>query len=125
MKNIIAFCFICFLSGNNLHAQTTAPPANLWYVWIDTEVEINGKISRVISNQPFEITCCVKSPKYRKLLKKTEKWIQQELKTKSNGDNVLKKIQDQSLAREMIKRSITTQDDSKSVIRVEYEATCK
>ncbi len=88
-----------------------------WYVWLDTEVSGN---KRIVSDV-FEINCCVKSPKYRRLTKKTEKWIRKNFDPNYVGTDPLQKIPDEGLAEEMNKQAKT----SKQVQVVEFKEICK
>ena len=96
----------------------------IWYVWIDTQTNIDGTDKRLVSREPFTITCCVKSGKYSRLEKETSKWI------KKNFDpdfkyTALKNIQDESLALLVIEKAVRASQENDSIIIVDYLRDCK
>ena len=107
------------------HAQEAKDSTNdIWYVWIDTTTGAEGQTSRIVSKQAFKISCCVKSPKYRRLLKKTEKWIQKNVDKNYEGESPLNKIQDANLAATMIKEASGQNTDGARLILVDYQEKC-
>ena len=102
-------------------AQEAESTNETWYVWIDTEVPIDNKMVKIVSNEPMVITCCPKSSKYRKFVKKTAKWITQNIAVDYNGELSLMKIQDQDLALQTIARLKETD----GVMVIDYVAVCK
>ena len=76
---------------------------------------------QIVSNEPMVITCCPKSAKYRKFVKKTAKWITQNVATEYNGELSLMKIQDIDLANQTIARLKETD----GVLIIDYAADCK
>lgn len=123
-KIIITTLFLC-LSGIASHAQETKDNTNdIWYVWIDTTTGMKGKTSGILSKQAFEISCCVKSPKYRRILKKTEKWIQKNIDKNYRGESPLNKIQDVNLAATMIKEASEPNAEGAKLILVDYQEKC-
>ena len=88
--------------NSNLHAQEVTETNETWYVWINTEVPIDGKMIKVVSKEPTVITCCPQSAKYRKFVKKTAKWITETISPSYNGELSLMKIQDKDLAYQTI-----------------------
>jgi len=117
---VIALCTL-FLLNMSLYAQSTKAAKEIWYVWIDTEVPIDGKLVRIISNRPSEISCCLKSPKYRKFVKKTNKWIVKNISPQFKDHLSLYKIQDLLLAEEMV----ATAKLEEGVRIINYNAVCK
>ncbi|MCG8323563.1 MAG: hypothetical protein MI921_28970 [Cytophagales bacterium] len=125
MKKIIITALFLSLSGIASHAQETTDNTNdIWYAWIDTTTGAEGKTSRILSKQAFEISCCVKSPKYRRLLKKTEKWIQKNVDKNYKGESPLNKIQDANLAAAMIKEASEQNAGGSKLILVEFREKC-
>ena len=102
-------------------AQEAESTNETWCVWIDTEVPIDNKMVKIVSNEPMVITCCPKSSKYRKFVKKTAKWITQNIAVDYNGELSLMKIQDQDLALQTIARLKETD----GVMVIDYVAVCK
>jgi len=102
-------------------AQESTAANDTWYVWIDTEVPLDDKMVKIVSNEPMVITCCPKSSKYRKFVKKTAKWITENISEAYNGELSLMKIQDQDLANE----TIAQLKELDGVIIVDYVAACK
>ena len=122
-KTLVLITTIIILSGfsQSLLAQESNANNETWYVWIDTEVPIDNKMVKVVSNEPMVITCCPKSAKYRKFVKKTAKWITENISEDYNGELSLMKIQDQDLAKQTIARL----KEVDGVIIVDYVAACK
>ncbi len=94
-------------------------------MWIDTYVEIDGEDYRVVSAEPFVVTCCVRSPKYRKLGRNAQKWIKENVSKTIKSDVVLRNIQDQSLAETIITQAKNKADNGGKVKIVEYSAKCE
>jgi hypothetical protein len=117
---ISAFVILCSLSQLAL-AQESDAKNETWYVWIDTEVPIDNKMVKIVSSQPMVITCCPKSSKYRKFVKKTAKWITENVAAEYNGELSLMKIQDMDLANETIAKLKETD----GVLIIDYAAACK
>ncbi|RLD22368.1 MAG: hypothetical protein DRI71_07585 [Bacteroidetes bacterium] len=102
-------------------AQESTAANDTWYVWIDTEVPIDSKMVKIVSNGPMVITCCPKSAKYRKFVKKTAKWITENISEEYDGELSLMKIQDQDLANQ----TIAGLKEQEGVVIVDYIAVCK
>jgi hypothetical protein len=102
-------------------AQETDATNDTWYVWIDTEVPIDNKMVKIVSNEPIIITCCPKSAKYRKFVKKTAKWLTENVSEDYNGELSLMKIQDEELALQTIARL----KESTGILVIDYVAACK
>ena len=117
---ISAFVILCGFSQLAL-AQESDAKNETWYVWIDTEVPIDNKMVKIVSSQPMVITCCPKSSKYRKFVKKTAKWITENVAAEYNGELSLMKIQDMDLANETIAKLKETD----GVLIIDYAAACK
>ena len=126
MKKLLTTALSITIFGSASYAQEAKDNANdIWYVWIDTTTGANGQTSRILSKQAFKIGCCVKSPKYRKLLKKTTKWIRNDVENNYNGDSPLSKIQDADLAATMIKEASEQNGKSSKLIMVDYLEKCE
>lgn len=97
----------------------------IWYVWIDTQVNIEDQNVRLVSSEPIRITCCVKSPKFKRFQKQTGKWIRKNYDQDFDGEAPLKNIQDKSLADTVIKEAMEKSDSNKSIRIISYSATCK
>ena len=122
-KRLFLITGILILTGfsQSVLAQETSPANDTWYVWIDTEVPIDNKMVKIVSKEPMVITCCPKSAKYRKFVKKTAKWITENIAEDYNGELSMMKIQDQELANQTIARLKETD----GVIIVDFTAACK
>ncbi len=124
MKKTLLFFTALFILGafnQTALAQETDTKNETWYVWVDTKVPIENKMVQIVSNEPMVITCCPKSGKYRKFVKKTAKWITENVAADYNGELSLMKIQDMDLANQTIARLKETE----GVLVIEYAATCK
>ena len=117
---ISAFIILCSFSQLAL-AQESDAKNETWYVWIDTEVPIDNKMVKIVSNEAMVITCCPKSSKYRKFVKKTAKWITENVAAEYNGELSLMKIQDMDLAYQTIAKLKETD----GVLIIDYAAACK
>jgi len=102
-------------------AQNSSTSNDTWYVWIDTEVPIDGSMVKIVSNELMVITCCPKSAKYRKFVRKTAKWIVENVSADYNGELSLMKIQDETLALASIKTLMANE----GVLVVDYSSSCK
>ena len=102
-------------------AQEASTKNETWYVWIDAEVPIENKMVKIVSNEPMVITCCPKSAKYRKFVKKTAKWITENVSADYNGELSLMKIQDKDLANQ----TIANLKETDGVRIIDYVADCK
>ena len=102
-------------------AQEASTKNETWYVWIDTEVPIENKMVKIVSNEPMVITCCPKSAKYRKFVKKTAKWITENVAVDYNGELSLMKIQDKDLANQ----TLANLKETDGVRIINYVADCK
>ena len=71
-RTILLSSVLLIICGFNQFAQAQEAESTneTWYVWIDTEVPIDNKMVKIVSNEPMVITCCPKSAKYRKFVKK-------------------------------------------------------
>ncbi len=125
MKKIVLLVgFICSLSFSVVGQENSSTESKIWYLWIDTMTEIDGKSTRILSKEPFKITCCLKSPKYRKLGKKAEKWIKKNV-TKDYQGSPFNKIQDEALARTMIKEASAKSGDDLAIKMINYQDQCE
>ncbi len=122
-RTAIQITTFLILSGfsQSTFAQESSTSNDTWYVWVDTEVPINNKMVRIVSGEPMTITCCPKSAKYRKFVKKTAKWLVQNVSADYNGELSLMKIQDQDLAYQ----TIAALKEREDVLVVNYTAECK
>lgn len=120
---ILLVSLLLIIGGFNQFAlaQDTGASNDTWYVWIDTEVPIENKMVKIVSNEPMIITCCPKSAKYRKFVKKTAKWLTENISEDYNGELSLMKIQDQDLALQ----TIAQLKETAGVLVVDYVAACK
>jgi len=96
----------------------------IWYVWMDTMVTVDGKEIRIVGDQPFVITCCVKSGKYSRLEKSASKWIRQNYDSEYEQTSPLKKIQDMSLAIEIVEKAVSQSTSDNSIKIVGYTDIC-
>ena len=122
-KPLILFILIAVsaLFSQSIHAQTIEPTNDTWYVWIDITIPVEGVETRLISDEPMEITCCLQSAKYRKFVKKAAKWINTNVSSDFTKELELTKIQDPSLAHEMIHKA----KQATNIRILDYSATCK
>ena len=123
MKRTTFLCtlLVSFLLNLTAYSQDTNVSSDTWYVWIDTEVPIDGKMVKIVSAEPMVITCCPKSSKYRKFVKRTAKWITENISNSYNGELSLMKIQDKDLAYQ----TISQLKEIEGVKVVDYTASCK
>jgi hypothetical protein len=96
----------------------------VWFVWLDTPATVDGQKVRLVGKSFFPITCCVKSGKFSKLEKSALTWVQK------NYDGtiqtpVLKKIQDEALAMEVVKGAQEAASKDDSIHLVDYSESCK
>jgi len=96
----------------------------IWYVWLDTIVTVDGQEVRLVGDQPFVITCCVKSGKYGRLEKSATKWIRNNYDSEYEQASPLKKIQDMSLAIEIVEKAVSQASGNASIQIVAYSDTC-
>jgi len=96
-----------------------------WYLWIDTYADINGENTRIVSEEPFAITCCLQSGKYRRFLKKSAQWIRNNVDKNYNETNALKNIQDLSFAMNMIADARRKKEDGDKIKFIKFSAICK
>jgi hypothetical protein len=122
-KTLFIFNIMILLFGFNqlVLAQEASTKDETWFVWIDTEVPIENKMVKIVSNEPMVITCCPKSAKYRKFVKKTAKWITENVAADYNGELSLMKIQDKDLANQ----TIANLKETDGVRIIDYAADCK
>lgn len=111
---------IMFLFSQSVKAQSSEDTNDTWYVWIDVTVPIDEKPIRLISSEPLTITCCPQSAKYRKFVTKTSKWLTSNIAPDFNGELALTKIQDLSLAKEMIDKA----KNSDNARIINYQGSC-
>ena len=121
MKIRIIAILILSLISQLVAAQSKEADVETWYVWIDTDVSVDNQSMRLISSEPVAITCCVKSPKYRRYLKKTATWIQKNVDPTYSSESGIKKLQDLDLANQMINDAKTTENAK----IIDYEIGCK
>lgn len=115
VRTIIS-CFLLVVAFNANSQSST----DIWYVWIDTQVTIDGQPKRLMNEKPFRINCCVKSSDFRKLNKKVAKFIRAEYDPDYDARIVLKSIQDPSFAELMIRKA----KDNNNIVWTNYSASC-
>lgn len=114
--------FVCFVGLTTTSYAQDVVDKDTWYVWLDTYAEVDGEKKRLVSEKVTVINCCVKSPKYRKLLKTTVKWIRKNVDENYKGEeSPLGKIQDKSLAEISLKKA----QEAEGVHLVSYSEVCK
>ena len=96
-----------------------------WYLWIDTYADINAVNTRIVSEEPFAITCCLQSGKYRRFLKKTAQWIRKNVDKNYNKSNALKNIQDLSFAMDMIADAKRNKEAGDKIKFIKFSAICE
>lgn len=121
MKYLLAVLFLFLFQISFAYAQEE----EIWYVWIDTQIKQKDNTIRIVSEEPIRITCCVKSPKYRRFQKQTVKWIKKNYDLAFDLETPLKNIEDKSFAETVIKEAIEKSGDDESIIIIKYSATCK
>ncbi len=105
----------------NASAQDTPEPKNdTWYVWLHTTATIDGKETVVASKDVFTTYCCVNSPQFAKVLKRSEKWMRKNIDPTYTG-SPLQKVQDLDLAKQTLEKLKTTA----GVHIVDFTETCK
>lgn len=101
------------------------PQEEVWYVWLDTPAEVNGKEVRLVGSQVFSITCCVKSGKFTRLEKSAAKWVRKHHDPSYDQEHALKKIQNESLAMEVVSKAHAEAEGDPTIMLVDYTATCQ
>jgi len=119
MKYVLASLFI-FISFSVAFAQE-----DIWYVWVDTQINKGGEVVRLVSNEPIRITCCVKSPKFKRLQKKTAKWIKDNYDQNFDLESPLKNIEDKSLAFTVIGDAEKKAESGENILMIKYTTSCK
>ncbi len=103
------------------NAQDTAEPKNdTWYVWLHATAAVDGKITTVVSRDVFTTYCCVNSPNFAKVLKRSRKWVQKNIDPTYVG-SPLQKVQDLDLAKQTLEKLKATS----GVHIVDFTETCK
>lgn len=122
---VVFVLIIILLPQSEVNAQNSEnSEEEIWFIWIDTYAQIDGQNTRIVSSEPFKITCCVKSGKYRRFNKKAARWIRNNIDENFKGDQVFKNLEDRDLAVELIEKAINT-DSSAPVKIIEYKDRCK
>ena len=116
------YLFTLFLFFQISLAQ--AQEEEIWYVWIDTQISQDGNTVRLVSEEPIRITCCVKSPKFKRFQKQTAKWIKKNYDQDFDTETPLRNIEDKSLAETVISEAIQKSESDKSIVIISYSATC-
>jgi len=119
MKYFITFSLL-ILSLSFTYAQK-----DIFYVWIDAQITQDGKEVQLVSEEPIKITCCVKSPKFRRFQNKAVKWIRKNYDSAFDGEHPLQNIEDKSLALARIEDAKKEKDSGQNIIMVNYNASCK
>lgn len=119
MKHI--FTFILVLSSVTL----SLAQKDIWYVWVDTQINKDGKDIRLVSEAPIKITCCVKSPKFKRFQKKAAKWIRSNYDAAFDGESPLRNIEDKSFAVTVIEEAEKKKESGQPILLVKYSATCR
>jgi len=101
-----------------------AQEKEIWYVWVDTQVDIKGAETRVVSDEPFKITCCVRSGKYRKLVKEAKRWIKSNLSEDYRSEITLRNIQDLSFAETIISEAKRKAEAGENIKIIKYSRSC-
>ena len=121
MKYLLAVLFLFLFQISFAYAQEE----EIWYVWLDTEVTVGNETFRIVSDEPIMITCCVKSPKYKRFQRKTSIWLRKNYDATYNRESPLKNIEDESLALTVISEARRKSESDSSVKMIKYSATCK
>ena len=109
----------------NSLSMPSAVEDKTWYVWLDTAAVVDGKEVRIVGESYFTITCCVKSGKFSRLEKSAEKWVKSNYDPSFEKSDVLKKIEDGDLAREVITQAHQDAENSDTILLVNYSDSCK
>ena len=103
MKKLFVIIIINFLTVAG-HAQEKSETTNdTWYVWLHATATIDGKETIVVSEEVFTTYCCVNSPKFARVLKRSEKWMKKNVDPSYTG-SPLQKVQDPDLARQTLEK---------------------
>ena len=119
MRYVIVF-FILFQ-----FTSVKAQEEEIWYVWIDTQISRGENVVRLVSEKPIKITCCVKSPKFKRFQKKTAKWIRNNYDENFDLETPLKNIEDKTLADAVISEALEKSKADPSILMISYTASCK
>ena len=109
--------FLCTVASAQEKSETEN---DTWYVWLHTTASIDGKETVIISKDVFTTYCCVNSPKFARVLKRSEKWMQKNIDPAYTG-TPLQKVQDLELARQTLEK-LKSMD---GVQIVDFKETCK
>ena len=120
MKKIFVILFIGFITLTANAQDTTEPVNDTWYVWLHATATIDGKEMVVVSTDVFTTYCCVNSPKFAKVLKRSEKWMKKNIDPDYSG-TPLQKVQDLNLAKQTLEKLKAVD----GVHIVDFSETCK
>jgi hypothetical protein len=120
MKHLLLIIILGGMSVASYGQETAEPKNDTWYVWLHATATIDGKETLVVSKDVFTTYCCVNSPKFAKVLKRTEKWMKKNIDPAFTG-STLQKVQDLELANQTLARLKATE----GVHIVDFIETCK
>ena len=120
MKKITLIVLIG-LSTLGAKAQESSESVNdTWYVWLQATAMVDGQQKVVVSKDVFTTYCCVNSPKFAKVLKRSEKWMKKNIDPDYSG-TPLQKVQDLNLAKQTLEKLKAVD----GVHIVDFSETCK
>ena len=119
-----SFLFGAFLLFSHGLAIAQEDTEEVWYVWLDAQIDKEGQNVRMVGDAPFKVTCCVKSPAFARLEKKTAAWIRENHDPNYQGRTSLKKIQDMDLAQSVISWAKRDAAAGKGITIVSYAEEC-
>ena len=120
MKKLVFFLVVTFISVGANAQENPEQKNDTWYVWLHTTATIDGKETTVVSKEVFTTYCCVNSSKFAKVIKRSRKWMQQNVDPSYVG-SPLQKVQDLELAKQTLEKLKATA----GVHIVDFSESCK
>ncbi len=120
MKHFLLIIFFGVVFVTAKAQDSTEPKNDTWYVWLHATATVDGKETTVVSKDVFTTYCCVNSPKFAKVLKRSEKWMKKNIDPSFTG-SPLQKVQDPDLAKQTLEK-LKAMD---GVHVVEFSESCK
>ena len=119
-NNFSTFIIIAFLLFMGRPALAQKAEVEINYLWIDAVVNIDGKETRIVSDEVTKITCCMKSPKYNRVSKKASKWIKENIDGNYSGMSPLRSLLDVELASTIVNEPIAKSEEVDNIRIVSY-----
>ena len=101
MRHLLFLLFFSVITVASNAQEKSEPKNDTWYVWLHATATIDGKETIVVSKDVFTTYCCVNSPKFARVLKRSEKWMKKNIDPAFTG-SPLQKVQDLELAKQTL-----------------------